>query len=452
MNKKMNKRGGNETMWPRVIKLILLILVIIGVIIVAYQFGLVQKFKNLFPDYFAQNLSDTELREMGCDKVVAQIGLSGTWGFRKQYLFFDGVNSNLLWDYENGKVISGSIVVADIEKGVVKVKPYFLDENSQEYLKNVWDGKQGDILVTINGFRSLDNSFKLEDQNYLCKTDGQVEDFKEAKSCVENCSIFNGVCKTSASAGEISYGKLDCSSGECFVKENEDKQSDEWLKIDVFNLVGKTGEADINLLDKNEINLDNGVLRFINIKASNNNSFCYILSSDKETLYKDYTNKYDKMNIKVIQFNPSLEKSLQFVVWDKNNKKVIKRIKFNVGEIQYKDGIQILDSVDFKNKITSAKVGSIFYVSVEPIWMEGGGYSNRLENFKLTKTSESAISVEGAYSPEGGSEKEWKTLNCNSWGIGSGLDINRIRDGKNSLRETVLKECQLNKFWGLFGG
>lgn len=451
LKKKLNKRGGNETMWPRIIGFIILGILLVGVVIVVYKLGYVQKFKDLFPDYFPQNLSEEELIGLGCDKVVAQIGLSGTYGFRKQYLFMNGVNTNLQWDYENGKVISGSIVVADIEKGVVKVKPYFLDENSEEYLKNIWDGSQGNIIVNINGFKSLDNSFKLENQDYLCKTDGQAQEFIEAKGCVENCSIFNGVCKTNADSGEISYGKLDCASGECFVKENENVQSNGELKIEEFSLVGKTGEANINLLDKNEINLDNGVLRFINIKASNNDSFCYILSSDKEVLFKNYNSKYDKMSVKVEQLNPSLEKSLQFVAWNMNNKKVIKRIKLIIGELQYKDGMQISDGVGLKNKITSAKVGNIFYVSIEPIWLDGSGYNNKLINFRIIKTNENAISVEGAYSPSGGTETEWKTLNCNSWGLGSGLDIDRIKEGKNSFRETVLKECQLNKFWGLFG-
>ena len=451
----MNKKG-NETEWPRIIGFIILGLLLVGAVVVVYKMGWVQKVTTLFPDYFPQNLSEEELRGLGCDKVVAQIGLSGTYGFRKQYLFFDGVNSNLLWDYENGKVISGDIVVADIEKGVVKVKPYFLDENSEEYLKNVWDGSQGDILVSINGFKSLDNSFKLENKDYLCKTDGQAQDFIEAKSCNENCSIFNGLCKTVADAGEVSYGKLDCSSGECFVKENENVPTNGDLKIDDFNLVGNPGENDINLLDKNEINLDNGVLRFVNVKASNNDSFCYVLSSDKAVLFESYNTKYDKMNIKVEQLNPSLEKSLQFIAWDSNNKKVIKRIKLNIGELQYKDGVQISEGVDFKNKITAAKVGDIFYVAVESIWFQGD-IMYKVTNLRVTKTGENSISIEAEISPESKTtygrvgNYEWKKLNCNSWGWGSELDITGIKEGKNSLRETVLKECQLNKFWGLFG-
>lgn len=451
----MNKRGSNETVWPRVIKIILLVLVIIGVVIVVYRFGLVQKFKNLFPDYFPQNLSEAELRGLGCDKVVAQIGLSGAYGFRKQYLFMDGVNTNLLWDYENGKVIAGSIVVADIEKGVVKVKPYFLDENSEEYLKNRWDGSQGDILVNVNGFKSLDNSFKLENQNYLCKTDGQAEDFIEAKSCIESCSIFNGECKASANTGEVSYGKLDCSSGECFVKENEDKQLDGDLKIDTFTLVGNPGENDINLLNTNGVSLENGVLRFINIKASNSDSFCYIISTDKETLFKSYNNKFDKMSVYVSQFNPSLEKSLQFIAWNSSNK-AIKRIKVNIDNTENKDGTLIIDDSELKSKIEKAPIGSIFYVHTESIWFQSD-ISYRVNNLRLTKNREDSILVEAAISPDSRTtygkvaNYQFKQLNCNSWTTNSNLYFSKINSEQNGLREAILKYCKLDKFWGLFG-
>jgi len=224
----------------------------------------------------------------------------------------------------------------------------------------------------------------------------------------------------------------------------------------MFTLVANPGESDLNLLDKNEINLENGVLRFIDTKASNSDSFCYVINIDKEVLFNGYNGKYDKMSVHVSQFNPSLEKSLQFIAWDSKNKTVIKRVKINVGALQYSDGVQISDGVDLKNKITAAKVGSIFYVAVESIWFQGD-VMYKVTNLRVTKTGENSISIEAEISPKSGTtygrvgDYKWKKLNCNSWGWGSGLDINKIKEGENSLRETVLKECQLDKFWGLFG-
>ena len=53
-----------------------------------------------------------------------------------------------------------------------------------------------------------------------------------------------------------------------------------------------------------------GNTRFIDSKASNNDSFCYIVASDKNILFKGYNSIYNKMGVQVSQFSPSLEKSL----------------------------------------------------------------------------------------------------------------------------------------------
>lgn len=449
-NLKARNRKGDSLVVNKTVIMILVVLALIILIFIMSRFGIVQKIKDLFPSFTKSNLTDDELKELGCDIKVAEIFLEGSFGFRKQYLIMEGTITGLIWDYDNGKIWCGNEILAgDIVKGVVKIKSYFLDENSQEFLKYKYNdnGGGGCLLASIEQMKLLEDSFKLEGENYLCKLESQNQDFQNEQNCIKelkNCPIFKGTCRDSPLSGEIELKNIECKGNQkCYVIENEEKLSDGDMKIEEFNLIGTETEKTTELLSAKALSLDSEILRFFSFKAKNNNYFCYSFRTEQEVLANSYVKKGENMKVTVGQLVPSLEKFVEFSAWNsKENKRVVKRIKLEIKGDKYHDGIKIYDDKNLKKKLSESEIGSIFYVSIGPLWFDSPRYKIRVENFKIEKASDTEILISGFYSLSGKfEEREWHEIDCNIWGWGVELSIEEI---ENSFKESLIKKCELN--------
>ena len=478
LEKKMNKTGGNETMWPRIIGLIILACIIFVAAGAIYQSGTVQRFTALFPSYAKENLSDEQLRGFGCDQPIAQMRLDGIYGFRYKVIYMLKTNhvTNVVWDYKNGKLYfqygdkifgEGNIVIGNIDKGIVKIKPEFLNPNSETFLKYKYDlATWTGLTATIDDLKLLDNSYKLDNKDYLCKNDVQLDEYKQSLTCNLSCSIINGAC--SASGGNlnnyISYGQLDCpASQECYVKQIENIRENGKLYIDSFTISQpiRNGRPDMKNMffeDTFNVNYGNGLtygneLTIFASASKNSAPFCYSLASDKKILGSGYVSEFTTDYPTNFKFTPSIEKSLQYIAWNKSNK-VIKRVNLNITQ-KYSDGIQIIDGKDIKSIIDAAEIGTVFYISIPSVLLKDG--KTRISEFRIKVISNDAVTVEGqvyemvSHGDMSSGENVWKQLNCNIGTTNSKLYIKKIAVSENSFRETVLKNCEMDKYWGLFG-
>jgi hypothetical protein len=269
------------------------------------------------------------------------------------------------------------------------------------------------------------------------------------------CSVSG----TSCEKGYISYGQLGCpSSQQCCVKENENIREDGKLYIDSFAiaqipLYGQPLMKNMFYEDHFDATYGNKIIIYTGT-SKDSNPFCYSVTSDKKILTSGYVSEFNDPYSGHVEFTPSIERSLQFVAWNKDNKKVIERVKLNV-TAGYEDGIQIVDGKDFKSIIDASEVGSVFYISIPPVLLKDG--KTRISNFRIKVISNDAVLVEGQFYemvPHGDiktGEYVWKQLNCNIGTTNSKLYISKMAVSENSFRETILKNCEVNKYWGLFG-
>lgn len=561
----MNKKGTNEVMWGNIIKIILMLCVIIFFVYLIFFTDTGKRLREMLLDYKEpeKNMSLEELRSIGCDKPVAEIrtyqlpalGWTGIMKSKKIYMIDSEHNTGIDFDYEGGllyhvygdRVFEGNkIMIGSIEKGVIKINPDFLDENSEAYIKNKWNPKIGKgIMASISELQLLHGSYKLENQDFLCKSDSQIKDLAQAEKCIETCELYGGKCqadkeiklpmaslresriywKNSLSkfiikeesgekniyeenggmlfgdkkigeiinnrvdisaydklpgfrddlhgtyfdevtktfnkvikysacdatnsqyenSGFISYRQLDCLNGEkCCVSENIEEHADSDLKIENFDLFG-TGNID--LLSIKKIDLESGKIKYLSFSGSSKNHFCYVLSTDNLEISRGYNPKDKKMEPVKGILNPSLDKQMQLILWNADNKTLARKVvKLNVSSQMPNSLIE--DGDDFKNKANGLVAGDSRDINIEPVWFYNKG-NILIGNFKIFKTSRNDLKIQGYYSQkvQGASadllnEKKYTDLDCGSGWLWSGitLDINKI---ENSFRNALIKNCKL---------
>lgn len=490
----LNKKGAIEA--EKVVTFIIVLLVIVVVILIMIKPDILNWMRNL-PQYtyndtdkLIDNFTEDQLAGMGCSKLVGQIGpLTGSYGFREQWITIGGISSNLYWNEADNQIFFrassfNNIAIGKIEEDKkVVIYPSFLKE-SEEYLKYKSDD-------SISGIPNLEKLNLLHNSvlfgGYFCKTEEQADIFKQAKLCVETCSIYNGECKSRGINGEISYGKMDCEDKECYVKEKDEKLSDGDFSIEGFKFYkDQNGKAVENLMDNNQLNVKAGENQKFIFSASYSKSdsfpysknFCYIIRTDKFILRQDSYGEGDKFNILVnspeeffdkmgakskgsnrfnmLDFIVSDEKVFELVAWAPwDNKKVFKRINLITENPlnSYSDG-KVINDKDFKKILISAKINEIFYINLEEpivydymttgqkiqnIFSESSSKIISISKFRVKKTGDNEVLINGYYTSPGDEKTDWYEMDCYG-GLGNSMYIDNI---ESSLKETVVKKCKM---------
>ncbi len=390
-------------------------------------------------DILITNFSQDQLANMGCSRVIARVGaLEGSWGSREQFFYIEGKKSDLYLTEANKIMLD--ISGMDLEIGrigtdnrILIYGPY-LDEKSQEFLQYKEKG-----LPRIEVMRLLDDTFKLNVGNYICKSDASIE---EGKQCNQECILFDGNCKNSCIKGEISYGQLDCKSGElCCVTETLDKIQGNGIMINKF------GTKEQDFLRENKISSVYGKegLIVINLGAESSTSFCYVIRTNENVLKKSFDDitkdNYDNIGTMPVSWiMKANEKTLELRIWDPKNKtkKAGKRLAVEGTQLpeNYEQGEAINDN-ELKTKAENAGVGSVFYVlGLRFDWSKKGGYTYSYADYKIkiTKEGVAEIYVYGVYPAK---SNEWHLLDCYG-GWGSSIYIKNL---KQSLAETLTASC-----------
>jgi len=478
----MNKKGG-ETALNKIVVLILVLIVVVIVYIFVVNPRLWDYIKNL-PSYEGEKndsviseFGEDELIALGCAEVIGKINQKDVGKFVKIMEIYVGkVKTNLYWIYSikegvvNEEVIKeGQIrlrindkqefsisdmvkdpVVGRLDpvKNTIEIDPDFLDESSQNYLRYEFSPKINKRFPTLNELKLLHGSRRLYNGFYLCKSKEEIEIYKEARKCVESCSLYNGNCRDSGGCyrGEVSYGNLDC-RGECCVKESDQKLRDDDLGIDLFGFFSVDDGK--KYLGENDLEIEVVPGKFlsslisINYGETKNNSknYCYIVRTNKESLLKGYSGESDgssvidsERNIRGfnVPWNPSDEKTFEVVGWsNKDNKKVFKRISVKEKVSEYIG--RFVSDKDFWNALSSMKDKESFYVFLNK------GYSVDSEHFAknfwiIKENNRAYICVEwGAR----GVKKRWWELDC---GINNPFRVSiSLEDVGYSLSETLGK-------------
>jgi len=468
----INKKARMSIWW--IVAIILLVLVVVLAALAASRLlGL--GWEDIIPGFERGNLTEEELKDLGCDEVVGT--LKGEFHLideqkTKNFIYVSGKKSNVYWetgdsresggglirfydawhdDYEVGIIYPGSVESTTKEVRIMEFYDSFLE---QDYKKS---GLSKEQVIDLNG------AFKIPNAGFLCKSKERSLVDERKKQCVESCSLYNGVCKNKAGSGEISLGGLGC-KGECFVKESEAVLGDSDLSISIFSVYDNVNEFQIeserveevnkkNQINKNEISLEKNRGKYFAYKIESKEAYCYVIRSDV-LIDKNYYEEesfllYPDLNI------PHDIKSFELVAWQPwNNKKVLKRIKINLkGEDKYKDG-EIIRNKDFGEVILNSRTGDIFYIEdAEKIFRgdfmrgifivgERGDVEKRISKFKVKRIENNKVVIYGYYM-KGDDYTKWNELDCNWWKRWSSIKLNKINQG-DSLINVLDKFCALN--------
>jgi len=238
-----NKKG--EIAVEKVVTLIIVLLVIVVALLLIFKPEILNWMKNL-PEYSYNDsdreivLSPDELAKVGCEKLVGRIGAGeggGVFSSSKDFIFISGKKTDLYIEDKTAiRLLHKGELIANIKNNIIHVYPAFLNEYSQIYKDLSSVG-----LPSFEELRLIDNSFILDMGNYICKSDKAVGQIKENEKCKATCSLYNGVCSSSALDGKVANGKIDCKETElCYVSETESKLVDGDLKLEHFYLYDLT--------------------------------------------------------------------------------------------------------------------------------------------------------------------------------------------------------------------
>lgn len=416
----MNKKG--EIAINKIITLILVVLVIALVLFFYFRQDIWNSIRNL-PGYVYNDsdkeidyssLSDNELSEYNCKPVGKIMNNYIVIGQEKTNLYLQG---NKIWLDKDWK----DLEIGTFDENLLHIYYWFLKE-SEEYILNK------EKLPIIDRLTLIDNSFTLG--NLLCKKEEQIAVIQKEKSCVEDCSLYNGNCRASGLTGEINLGKINCKKDElCYVKEK-----DETGKFDeTYIITTKEGYSDrTDFLKINELAVTSGkpyVLQF-SFSYGKENLSCYIARTNDKILESGYLKENENLR-RVVDWMPSNEKSFEIVVWMPwENKKILKRIKINSEIPEKYSGGKFITNENFKSEISYGSIGDIFYITGTDILFNynyKGLYDNG--NFKIEKISSDKLRIYARFG-------EWKELDCDWWWGATALNIKDIKD---TFKDSIYK-------------
>lgn len=493
MERKIEKRA--DIAIETIIVLILAILVIFVVLFFIFNPYIFNWLRNLpgygfnDTDVLITNFTQDELAIMGCSKIVGKISSKerklavyemrqiSVGDIETEIYFVRGDKSSsspdLIMIPKSKVSYWGSLDVLNFEKywltigkvGLVsrkiEINLDFLEEDSSSYLK------YKDYLPNVNLLKVLHGSQLFMGDNFLCKTKEDIDIYRESKKCIENCALFNGICKkiNECVEGEISYGELDCGLEKtCCVKEAEEKLKDGELVLGHFEFFWPVGSYRTNLKEGelsvevpvSVANLFIGGASYAKAdKPAFSTPFCYLVRTNKQVIFKEFLGEFGGRGLTPIPYTgmsgynipwiPGDEKTFELIAWvPGENKKVFKRVKIilKTGE-EFKEKINSVPDNEFENNVDRLKEGGSFYV----FFPRGYTFSQKeiyVEKFwiKGEKGDRAVICAYTKGNPSIGLNRGWYMMDCYTGflgGFGTRLSLGNV---EKSFTETMQKNCK----------
>ena len=388
-----------DVQWDKLIPMIIAVIVfVIVVLAIASQAsgGVISNLLKLIPDFIKSNYTVSTPAQ--CPSGYAEIGYID----KNNYIILNGKKTNL---YVSGNEVLVAVplkydwgrdqILGNIKDGVILINfPENIDQTEIEYRSLYPEVRDRRLLLGAKIYEGT-----------LCLPDNLASQYANADKCVLTCSLVDGVCSNSPVAGKISFKQLDCEKTQlCYVDETDEKISTDKLSLvnDEFHseynrFIDKNGQSSLinNVVSINA--LDAILFEKISLKlfTRSKSSYCYSFDSDKvdNDLMKGYqeindNNKDPNMNsVYSNEFSYSGDRFIQFVAWNNENQKIIKRWKFNNPTDIVSNYYFIINTED-KKWFSSSKVGEINNGVVKSsVVPPQGSYLSKLEQTFYNKSS-----------------------------------------------------------------
>jgi hypothetical protein len=465
--KEMKKKAAIEFGVTLILTVVLLVIL---VFIILLLLGIPQKWFKTMPFWSGENgdNGDEPPPKIACPIVIGKIEEAGGFLMERETIFLSGKLTNLTVEEDKIVLISirGKAEVGKIENGILKIDEQFLDEDSQKYLEN----KR--YLPDFLKLRLLQSSFIYPGgKRYLCIS-GDLADHKENELMCYNemrkCSLYNGECKDRPGKNEVSYGKMNCAKGLCYVNITQEKLINGSLEINrtEFRTVEGYGDrfSEINPVKNNVLTVIPGVYQifYFRIDSEKTNQefkpFCYILRTDKEVVLQDYFGDNQERSKKLGYslsagsrlWSPSNEKTFELIAWDFENQKVYKRVKLNFDKPprSYADG-KIISNENFRSEIVVQPDGTFYVLGRWLIMTWKSIYGDTkigIREFKIEKKNNHEYYMYGYYKKPGDERERWNLLDCYLDKVVILEDIHYLSVGdlKETLDKTIIEnKCDL---------